>query len=110
MQIVYKNQLLNVPQCKLTSDALTFLIELSSAACCIFVLSKITVRGYRSMPMGMVITFSGNYCVGEGNTINKSISISLYLLNASCSLNEVAEKIQIKYCICSENFLFHRCN
>jgi hypothetical protein len=27
------------------------------------------------MPMAMVITFPGNYCVGEGNTINKSISI-----------------------------------
>jgi len=26
------------------------------------------------MPMGIVITFSGNYCVGEENTINKSIS------------------------------------
>jgi hypothetical protein len=32
---------------KLTSDALTFLVELISAACCKFVLSKI--RGYRSM-------------------------------------------------------------
>jgi predicted HAD superfamily phosphohydrolase len=30
-----------------------------------------------NMLMGMVITFPGNYCVGEGNTINKSISISL---------------------------------
>jgi hypothetical protein len=60
-----------------------FLVELSSATCCISVLSKITVRGYRSMPMVMVITFPGNYCVGEGNTINKSISVSLYLLNAS---------------------------
>jgi hypothetical protein len=46
------------------------------------------------MLMGMVITFPGNYCVGEGNTINKSISISLYLLNASCSLNEITEKIR----------------
>jgi hypothetical protein len=27
MQIVYQNQLLNVPQWKLTSDALTFLVE-----------------------------------------------------------------------------------
>jgi hypothetical protein len=97
MQIVYQNQLLNVPQWKLTSDALTFLVELSSAACYISVLSKITVRGYRFMPMGMVITSPGNYCVGEGNTINKSISISLYLLNASSSLNEIAEKIRIKY-------------
>jgi hypothetical protein len=99
MQIVYQNQLLSVPQWKLTSDALTFLVELSSTACCISVLSKITVWGYtcRSMPMGMVITFPGNYCVGQGNTINKSISISLYLLNASCRLNEIAEKTQIKY-------------
>jgi hypothetical protein len=76
MQIVYQNQLLNVPQWKLTSDALAFLVELSSAACCISVLSKITVGGYRSMTMGIVITFPGNYCVGEGNTINKSIYIS----------------------------------
>jgi hypothetical protein len=54
MQIVYQNQQLNVPQWKLTSDTLTILVELSSAACCISVLSKI--RGYhtRSMPMGMV--------------------------------------------------------
>jgi hypothetical protein len=57
-----------------------------------------TLYDYRRfMLMGMVITFPGNYCVGEGNTINKSISISLYLLNASCSLNEIAEKIRIKY-------------
>jgi hypothetical protein len=57
-------------------DALPFLVELSSATSCKSVLSKI--RGYhRSMPMAMVITFPGNYCVGEGNTINKSISISL---------------------------------
>ena len=49
------------------------------------------------MPMGMVITSPGNYCVGEGNTINKSISISLYLLNASCRLDGIAEKIRIKY-------------
>jgi hypothetical protein len=83
MQIVYQNQLLNVPQWKLTSDVIIFLVELSSAACCISVLSKITVMGYRSMPMVMVITFPGNYCVGKGNTINKSISILLYLLNAS---------------------------
>ena len=95
MQIVYQNQLLNVPQWKLTSDTLTFLVELSSAACCKSVLSKI--RGYRSMLMNISFTFPGNYCVGEGNTINKSISISLYLLNASCSLNEIAEKIRIKY-------------
>jgi hypothetical protein len=67
MQIVYQNQLLNVPQWKLTSDGLTFLVELSSAACCKSILSKI--KGYhRSMPMSMVITFPGNYCVGEGNT------------------------------------------
>jgi hypothetical protein len=31
---VYQNQLLYVPQWKLTSDALTFLVELSSSACC----------------------------------------------------------------------------
>jgi hypothetical protein len=60
---------------KLTSDALTFLVELISAACCKFVLSKI--RGYRSMLIDILFTFPGNYCVGEGNTINKSISISL---------------------------------
>jgi hypothetical protein len=65
-----------VPQWKLTSDALTFLIELSSAACCISVLSKI--RGYhRSMLMDILFTFPWNYCVGEGNTINKLVSISL---------------------------------
>jgi hypothetical protein len=46
---------------KLTSDSSTFLAELSSAAC-ISVLSKIT--GYhRSILLGMVITFPGNYCV-----------------------------------------------
>jgi hypothetical protein len=44
------------------------------------------------MPMGMVITFPGNYCVGEENTINKSISISFQL-----SYNEIAEKIRINY-------------
>ena len=49
------------------------------------------------MTMGIVITFPGNYCVGEGNTINKSIYISLYLLHASCRLNEIAGKIRIKY-------------
>jgi hypothetical protein len=76
MQIVYQNQLLNVPQWKLTSDALAFLVELISAACCKSVLSKI--RGYRSMLMDILFTFPGNYYVGEGNTINKSISISLY--------------------------------
>jgi hypothetical protein len=76
MQIVYQNQLLNVPQWKLTSDALAFLVELISAACCKYVLSKI--RGYRSMLMDILFTFPGNYYVGEGNTINKSISISLY--------------------------------
>jgi hypothetical protein len=32
MQIVYQNQLLNVTQWKLTSDAIIFLVELSSAA------------------------------------------------------------------------------
>jgi hypothetical protein len=70
-----QNQLRNVHQWKLTSDVLTFLVELSSAACK-SVLSKIW--GYhRSMPMGMVFTFPGNYCIGEGNTINKFISISL---------------------------------
>jgi hypothetical protein len=41
MQIVYQNQQLNVPQWKLTPDALTFLVELSSAACCKSILSKI---------------------------------------------------------------------
>jgi hypothetical protein len=41
MQIVYQNQLLKVPQWKLTSDALAFLVELISAACCKSVLSKI---------------------------------------------------------------------
>ena len=74
--IVYQNQLLNVPQWKLTSDTLTFLVELSSAVCCKSVFSKI--RGYhRSMPMDMVFTFPGNYWIGVRNTINKSISISL---------------------------------
>jgi hypothetical protein len=53
------------------------MVELSSAACCISVLSKIRGYDHRSMPMGMVITFPGNYCVGERNAINKSISISL---------------------------------
>jgi hypothetical protein len=71
-----------VPQWKLTSDALAFLVESSSAACFKSILSKI--RGYhRSVPMGMVFMFPGNYCVGEGNTINKSFSISSLLLNAS---------------------------
>jgi hypothetical protein len=37
----YQNQLLNVPQCKLTSDTLTFLVELSSAACCKSVFSQV---------------------------------------------------------------------
>jgi hypothetical protein len=32
--------------------------------------------------MGMIFTFPGNYGIGEGNTINKSISISSLLLNA----------------------------
>jgi hypothetical protein len=41
MQIVYQDQLLNVPQWKLTSDALTFLVKLSSYTCCKNVLSKI---------------------------------------------------------------------
>ena len=58
MQIVYQNQLLNVPQRKLTSDTLTFLVELISA-----ILSKI--RGYRSMLMDILFTFPGYYCVGE---------------------------------------------
>ena len=46
------------------------------------------------MTMGMVhvIKIPGNYCVGERNTINKSISISFQL-----SLNEIAEKIRINY-------------
>jgi hypothetical protein len=74
MQIVYQNQLLNVPQWKLTSDALIFLVELNSTAYCKSALSKI--RGYRSMLIDVLFTFAGNYCVGEGNTINKSISIS----------------------------------
>jgi hypothetical protein len=60
---------------KLTSDTLTFLVELISAAYCKSVLSKI--RGYRAMLMDILFTFPGNYCVGGGNTINKSISISL---------------------------------
>ena len=72
MQIVYQNQLLNVPQWKLT-----FLVKLISATCCKSILSKI--RGYacRSMLMDIVFMFPGNYCVGEGNTMDKSISISL---------------------------------
>jgi hypothetical protein len=57
---------------KLKSD---FMVELISAACCKSVISKI--GGYRSMLMDIIFTFPGNYCVGEGNTINKSISISL---------------------------------
>jgi hypothetical protein len=36
-----------------------------------------TIREPNLETMAMVITFPGNYCVGEGNTINKSISISL---------------------------------
>jgi hypothetical protein len=59
---------------KLTSDASTFLVELISAACK-SVLSKI--REYRSMLVDILFMFPGNYCVGEGNTINKLISISL---------------------------------
>jgi hypothetical protein len=59
-----------------------FLVELSSAACCISVLSKI--RGYhRSMPMCMVLMFPGNYIIGEGNTISKSIILYDYCLDGS---------------------------
>ena len=75
MQILYQNQLLNVPQWKLISDALTFLVELNSAACCELVHSK--MKGY-------IFTFSGNFCIGEG--INKSFYISSLLLNGSCCL------------------------
>jgi hypothetical protein len=79
MQIVYQNQWLNVPQWKSTSNALTFLVELSSAACCKSVLSKIS--GYhRSTPMGMVFMFPGNYCIEEGNTINKLFLFHHYYL------------------------------
>jgi hypothetical protein len=107
MQILYQNQLLNVPQWKLTSDALTFLVELSSAACCKSVLSKI--RGYhRSMPMCMVFTFSGNYWIGEGNTINKFIYISSLLLNASCRLIKSLKRYGSS--ICFEYLLVQRCN
>jgi hypothetical protein len=106
MQILYQNQLLNVPQWKLISDALTFLVELSSTACK-SVLSKI--RGYhRSMPMCMVLTFPGNYCIGEGNTINKSIYILSLLLNASCLLIKSLKRYGSN--ICSEYFLVHHCN
>ena len=88
MQILYQNQLLNIPQWKLISDALTFLVELSSAACCKSVLSKI--RGYhRSMPMCMVFTFPGNY------------RISCHLIK---SLKRYGSST------CSEYLLVHRCN
>jgi hypothetical protein len=107
MQILYQNQLLNVPQWKLISDALTLLVELSFAACCKSVLSKI--RGYhKSMPMCMVFTFPGNYCIGEGNTINKSIYISSLLLDANCRLFKSLKRYGSS--ICSEYLLVHRCN
>jgi hypothetical protein len=77
MQIVYQNPSMEI-------NALKCLVELISAACYKFVLSKI--RGYRSMLMNILFTFPGYYCLGEGNTINKSISISLWLLNGSCRL------------------------
>jgi hypothetical protein len=36
-----------------------------------------SIRGYRSILVDILFTFPGNYCVGEENTINKSVSISL---------------------------------
>ena len=101
-----QNQLRNVHQWKLTSDALTFLVELISAACCKSVLSKI--RGYRSMLMNILFTFPGNYWIGEGNTLNKSISISSLLLNASCRLIKSLKRYGSS--ICSEYLLVHCCN
>jgi hypothetical protein len=50
------------------------------------------------MPMGMVITFPGNYCVGQGNTINKSISISLYLLIILCNYSLELPGLDINVC------------
>ena len=103
---IYWMQLLNVPQWNLTSNTF-WLVELSSTACCKSILSKI--RGYhRSKPMGMVFTFSGNYWIGEGNTINKSISISSLLLNASCRLIKSLKRYGSS--LCSEYLLVHRCN
>ena len=59
---VYQNQLLNVPQWKLTSDELTFLIELSSAACCISILSKtiIIISCRRLNPLLPLVIFKRN--------------------------------------------------
>jgi hypothetical protein len=106
-EIVYQNQLFNVPWQKLTTDALTFLVELSSDAYCKSVLSEI--RGYhRSMPMDILFTFPGNYFIGEGNTINKFISFSLWLLNASCRLIKSLKRYGSS--ICSENLLVHHYN
>ena len=61
---------------KLTSDALTFLVELISDVCCKSVLSKIT--GYRSMLMDILFMFPGNYCIGNGNTINITTNLFLF--------------------------------
>ena len=84
-QIVYQNQLLNVPQWKWPSDTLTFLVECNSAAGCKSVLFKI--RGYhRFMKM------------------DKATSISSLLLNASCRLIKLLKSIY------SEYFLVHPCN
>jgi hypothetical protein len=38
------------------------------------------------------LTFPGNYSIGEGNTINKSTSISSLLLNASCRLIKLLKR------------------
>ena len=96
MQIVHQNQLLNVPQWKLTSDPLTFLVELISVACCKSVLSKI--RGYRSMLMDILFTFPGNYCVGEGNT-EQIYFYFIIITYCQLSFNAIAEKIRIKYAL-----------
>ena len=64
------------------------------------------IRGYhRSMKMGKVLTFPGNYSIGEGNTINISTSISSLLLNASCRLIKSLKRYGSS--IYSEYFLVH---
>jgi hypothetical protein len=60
------------------------------------------------MLIDVLFTFAGNYCVGEGNTINKSISISWKLLNSSCRLIKSLKRYGSS--ICSEYLLVHRYN
>jgi hypothetical protein len=97
MQIVYKNQLLNVPRWKLTSDALTFFGRIGLRRL-LYIhtfydqgISKIHADGHGP---------HGNYVSRELLCRERKHYKQIYLIiitKRQLSFNEIAEKIRIEY-------------